>query len=246
MTDRYSRQTIGAFVLLAVAFVGMVFLLIFLHDRSVITFSTKVDGDLLKLLASLPFVAFYLVVFLAATAGYARSAIMMKTMPLTQMLHKELKKKTMESATIQTKIRSGGQVSPDTPFSRALSNIISSRLPILAVVDQENKVHGVITSHDILRVLQEEIDRKPEPAIAALPPLNERLADLTVENLQPRDPETVTADQNLQSIVDTMLKEQFTKLIVVGDKKSMKFKGTVDVLDLLGEMFGENSEESTK
>jgi CBS domain-containing protein len=244
MNGRYTWPTVGAFVLLVVAYVVMVYILWVLNKEGVIGLQTEVNGDVLKLIASLPLVAFYLVVFLAATAGFARAAIVMKTMPLTQVLSKELKKKTMESSSIQTKIRSGGQVGKDTSFLRALNNVTSSRLPILAVVEmdpqtQKALVTGVVTADDFLRKIEEEVEKRPGPND---PGLWERLQGLTVDDLQPRKPTVVTADQNLQSIIDTMLKEQFTKLIVVEDKQSMKFKGTLDMLDMMGEIFVGDSE----
>jgi CBS domain-containing protein len=244
MNGRYTWPTVGAFVLLVVAYVVMVYILWVLNKEGVISLETEVNGDVLKLIASLPLVAFYLVVFLAATAGFARAAVVMKTIPLTQVLSKELKKKTMESSTIQTKIRSGGQVGKDTSFLRALNNVTSSRLPILAVVEmdpqtKQERVTGVVTADDFLRKIEEEAEKRPGPND---PPLSERLEGLTVDDLKPRKPTVVTADQNLQSIINTMLKDQFTKLIVVEDKQSMKFKGTIDVLDMMGEIFIEASE----
>ncbi len=247
MNGRYNWPTVGAFVLLVVAYVVMVYILWVLNKDGMIGLETEVNGDVLKLIASLPLVAFYLVVFLAATAGFARAAIVMKTMPLTQVLSKELKKKTMDSATIQTKIRSGGQVCKDTSFLRALNNVTSSRLPILAVVEMDlqtkkERVTGVVTSDDFLKKIEQEADKSPGLNDPALPSLAERLERFTVDDLQPRKPTVVTADQNLQSIIDTMLNEQFTKLIVVEDKQSMKFKGTLDVLDMMGEIFAGDSE----
>jgi CBS domain-containing protein len=244
MNGRYTWPTVGAFVLLVVAYVAMVYILWVLNKDGVIGLETEVNGDVLKLIASLPLVAFYLVVFLAATAGFARAALVMKTIPLTQVLSKELKNKTMESSTIQTKIRSGGQVGKDTSFLRALNNVTSSRLPILAVVEMDpetkkERVTGVVTADDFLRKIEEEADKRPGPND---PSLSERLEGLTVDDLKPRKPTVVTSDQNLQSIIDTMLKEQFTKLIVVEDKQSMKFKGTLDVMDMMGEIFVEDTE----
>ena len=89
MNGRYSWTTLGAFVLLFVAYIGLVYVLWLLNGTGVIKFDTEVSGDVLKLIASLPFVAFYLVVALAATAGYARGAIVMKTIPITQVLNRE-------------------------------------------------------------------------------------------------------------------------------------------------------------
>jgi hypothetical protein len=59
--------------------------------------------EVFPLLMSLPFVAFYLVVLLAATAGYARSAIVADKLSISKMFETELAQRTMKSASIKTK-----------------------------------------------------------------------------------------------------------------------------------------------
>jgi len=39
-----------------------------------------------------------------------------------------------------------------------------------------------------------------------------------------------------------MIKNQFTKLIVVKDKQTQTYTGTVDVLDIVGEIFEDEEE----
>jgi len=209
--------------------VGM---LVLLHNWGILKFSTdEKSTDLLPLMASLPFVALYLVVLIAATAGFARGAVMAKMLPFNQVLKSELQERGMDGAAIKTKIRSGGQVTKDTSYLRALENVYSSRVPILAVIDGDSKVTGVITDHDIIRKLQDEIDRN-EPKT-----LESRLRNLKVQDLHPRVPIVATDDENMQDVIGSMIKNQFTKLIVVKDKNSNSFTGTVDVLDLVGEFF---------
>jgi CBS domain-containing protein len=232
--EEYSKTVFRSFITIVIIYVLMVAILYFLQCKEVFKFTPETKGDLIPLITSLPFVAFYLVVLLAATAGYARGAIMAETLPFTQMLKKELKKKTMGKAAIKTKIRAGGTVHADTPFLRALTIVNSARLPILAVVGPNDKVEGVITSYDFMLKLREELDKKDAT------PLEERLESLTVQALEPRKPVTAASAENLEKIIDTMLKNQVTKLIVVDDKET--FKGTVDVLDLMGEIFGEDVE----
>jgi hypothetical protein len=47
----------------------------------------------------------------------------------------------------------------------------------------------------------------------------------------------VLTSENLREVAIKMIQNQFTKLIVVEDTASMKFAGTVDMLDLVGEIF---------
>lgn len=231
MDKEYSKQAIQAFLVLLVTYVVMLLLLTFLQQWGLIKFKPELNGDLLPLIASLPFAALYLLVLVAATAGYARGAIMAKALPLNQVLKTELQGMKMEGAAIKTRIRSGGQVKVDTPLFSALNNMISSRVPILAVLDNDNKVSGVITSHDIMRILQEQVE-KNEPTT-----LHDRLKNMKVQDLQPTTPVVATVDENLQDVIGNMIRNQFTKLIVVKDRQSNIFSGTVDVMDLVGEVF---------
>src|SRR3712207_1238236 len=152
MSRFYSRRALQAFLILLVTYASLVLMLVLLHGRGVVTFSTSLDGSLIPLVNSLPFVALYLLVLLAATAGYARGQIMSKRLPFSQLLKEELSSSRMESAGIKTKIRSpGGKIGEETTLREALGAATSARLPILAVVDQQDAVTGVITSHDLLQ-----------------------------------------------------------------------------------------------
>ncbi len=230
MEKQYSRQALTAFIVLLITYGLIVGMLTLLQNGGILKFSTETKGDLLPLMASLPFVALYLLVLIAATAGFARGAIMARTLPFNQILKSELQQRKMEGAAIKTKIRSGEQVTKDTPYLRALNNVISSRVPILAVIGNDKKVAGVITNDDIIRKLQEEID-KNDPTT-----LDERLKKLAVKDLHPRDPVVATINENLQEVLGSMIRHQFTKLIVV-DERSNSFAGTVDALFLVGELF---------
>lgn len=235
----YSYKTLGAFAVFLTTFCLMVLLLWWLSIKGIYCFINEpVKFDVFSLLTSLPFVAFYLVVLLAATAGYARSSIMAEKLPISKMFEAELQKRTMNSASVKTKVRSGGQIRKDDTFTRALSNVISSRLPILAVIDSDQKVIGVITGNDLLRKLQNELDKNDGT------PLEERLKAIKIGDCELRVPTVATENENLRQVAEKMIKEQFTKLIVVESVSSMKFVGTLDMLDLVGEILlspGENN-----
>lgn len=236
MSEYYSKQAIWAFIILMISFVVMVLILMALKWQEAMNFSTALQGDVLPLISSLPFVALYLVVLIAATAGYARGAIVARSLPLNQVFKDELQKKKMDRASIKTTIRSGNQVTEDTPMLQAITNLVSSRVPILAVLDSSNKVTGVITGTDIMARLQKEIESTDAD-------LNARLNRLTVRDLQPAKPVVATTDGNLQEVLGTMIRRQFTKLIVVESEQGKEFAGTVDALDLIGEILEGSSSE---
>ncbi len=254
----YSKQAIYAFFILLLAYFLLVGCLWLLQVNQLINFRTEVNGDILPLMASVPFVALYLLVLIAATAGYARGAIMAKELPFKQILKQELKDKKMSSAPIKTKTRSTAMVYDDTPFMWALNDIISARISILPVIDKErNEVKGVITSTDFLKKLQEELkflqektapgdEKTDSPALPdnqyrqIVKNLQKRLEECKVKDLKPQNPVVVNSNENLHGVMHKMIENQFTKLIVVGNDNS--FSGTVDALDLIGEIYENDNE----
>lgn len=259
MKWEYSKQAIGAFFVLLFAYFLLVGCLWLLQINQLISFQTEIKGDILPLMASMPFVALYLLVLIAATAGYARGAIMAKEMPFKTVLKQELKDKKMSGATIKTKTRSSAKVYDDTPFIWALNDIISARISILPVIDKEkNEVKGVVTSHDFLRKLQEELkilqegnnnpeDKTTVPADGIthnyrqiVENLEKRLKDCKVKDLNPQSPTVVKSNEDLHTALYKMIQNQFTKLIVVD--KDNAFSGTVDALDLIGEIYENDTE----
>lgn len=230
----YSRKTIIAFIVFLITFGLMIALLWWLNKLGATSYINIPEDkpDIFSLLTTLPFVALYLVVLLGAVAGYARSAIMSERLPIARLFETELQKHSMKSASVKTKVRSGGQIKPDDTLRRALDNLISSRVPILAVIGNGDTVTGVITGNDLAHRLQDELDNTTSTT-----PLDQRLAAIQVKDLNPRVPVVATTDENLREVAEKMIKNQFTKLIVVEDAATMKFAGTVDMLDLVGEIF---------
>lgn len=243
MKWEYSKQVIGAFFILLCAYFLLLGSLWLLQINNLINFQTEINGDILPLLASMPFVALYLLVLIAATAGYARGAIMAKDLPFKTILEHELKDIKMSSATIKTKIRNGAVVYEDTPFTWALDDIISSRISILPVVDRDNnEVKGVITCADLLKKLQVELRslRERDPGDSktygqAAVSLQKRLADCRIGDLRPQAPVIVKCDEDLQAVLSRMIKKQHTKLVV--SEQDNTYTGTVDALDLIAEIY---------
>lgn len=228
MQQLYSRDAYRAFFILLITTFLVGLGLVLLRNLEICTFSrdmTTLDG----MIFSLPLIAIYIVVFLAATAGYARAKYMIDELPLTQRLNQQLKNKSMEKASIKAKIRAGVQVTEESTLSDALNNLISSRISILAVVDRDNHILGVVTSQDILLKLQEIFKTESELS---------RFGQQKIGPFLTRTPVTADCGEDLQSVVNKMIKHQFTKLVVADSEG--KFCGTVDSMDLMAEIFDEN------
>ena len=238
---QYSKEAIMAFIILGVAYLVILAFLWGIGGFKETAFADDIDGDILKLTTTLPFVALYILVFIGAAAGYARSAIVAKELPFSKALNQELKKKTMSSATIMTKIRSGATIKKDTLYLKAVDRLVSARLPILAVVGDGNKVDGVITYYDIVKQMQSEMEKDPEARIGELCKI--RVEDIKKEVSSM--PVVVSESDNLKDVLDTMIKHKYNRLVVVKNKEGNIYSGVVDIFDVTSELLGseEDGEE---
>ena len=225
MDRKYSKDAGLAFILLLGIYIILCGVLVALHYMGICDFTVNMNG-IDNIIFSLPMVALYLLVFLAGTAGYARGKYMLEKLPLNMRLKQELQVRTMDRANIKAKIRAGSQVKPGDSFSDALNNLVASRLSILAVIDEKDEVTGVLTTTDLLLYIQ-NILKKDE--------CNQLLSlhNVKVSDLKPSEPKVVAANERLQSVIETMIQRQHTKLIVTDEGK---FSGTVDALDILAEL----------
>jgi CBS domain-containing protein len=234
----YSKKTLLAFIAFLVGYGLLVGLLWMLAANGLFPLSeSRANENTVTLLLSLPFVALYLVVLLGATAGYARSQIMADKLPLNKMLASELGKRTMNGASIRTTVRNAAKLSSDDTLPRAITTIVSSRLPILPVVDTNDRVIGVVSHSDLARRIQSELDADSPGDLDA------RLRAAKISTIMQSPPVVASSDETLSNVVERMLKEQFIRLVVVENEAGMKLSGTIDMLDLVGEVYKGNGDE---
>lgn len=225
MDQKYSREAMRAFGVLLAVYVFICLGLLALHHMGICRFAvnlTSVDN----VIFSLPMMALYLMIFLAASAGYARGKYMLEELPLNMRLKQELHLRSMNSASIKTKIRAGSQVKLEDRFLDVLNNMVSSRISILAVVDDKNEVQGVITATDLLLYIQKSLKNPGSNGTKSL-------HEAQVVDLQPNEPIVIETNDQLQTVTQKMIQHQYTKLIVTNNGK---FSGTVDVLDIMAEL----------
>jgi len=220
---KYSPEAVRAFEVLLVVYLIICSGLLGLHHFGICKFAVNM-ASIDNIIFSLPMMALYLLIFLAATAGYARGKYMLEELPLSMRLKQELHLRTMGSASIKTKIRAGSQITSADSFADALNNMVSSRISILAVVDEQNEVQGVITPTDLLLYVQKLMKNNEDI---------KSLHEARVSDLQPSEPTLIEASDQLQSVTEKMIQHQYTKLIVIDNGK---FSGTVDALDILAEL----------
>jgi len=105
-------------------------------------------------------------------------------------------------------------VTKDMPLSQGVVEMTSKRFGIAAVVDDENKLIGVLTDGDLRRAFQKGFQ------------------DITVEQAMGRHPQTVTADTMAAEVLARMnnADKPFTCIFVVQDQTPI---GVVHIHDLL-------------
>lgn len=225
-----SKDSLNTFFILLLVYFLIAAVLLGLSSLGICKFQSDLTS-IENLIFSLPMVALYLLVFLAATAGYAQGKEMLEKLPLSARLENELNARRMESAGIKTKIRAGSQANKDDSFLDVVNNMVSSRIPLLAVVDKDNDkdngISGVITATDLLLHIQKIL--KDENAKL------ENLKDSKAEDIiGSKDLVSVKVSDNLQAVTEAMIKNQYSKIFVTED--SNKISGTIDALDVLAEL----------
>lgn len=234
MAKLYSSERLLAFIILLLAYC-VIFGLLWGADPDVIDFSSVTGLE--KMLISIPFVALYVVILIGVTAGYARAAFAAKALGLMRAVRQQLRTMSIEDVSIKSKIRSDSVVTMDTPFLRTLEKVITARLPILPVKEGE-KVFRVITIRDILQELTHQINMVREESQTE--ELFTRLNRLKVKNLNPRLLMACKEDDNLDSVIEKMMRNQFTRLAVM-DKDGTACIGTIDLFDVMSEILSEHT-----
>ncbi|MDV7187492.1 KpsF/GutQ family sugar-phosphate isomerase [Lutibacter sp. TH_r2] len=108
------------------------------------------------------------------------------------------------------------QVKPTTPINDVIIEISKKRLGTTAVVDNENKIIGIVTDGDLRRMLKNNTD----------------ISGLTAENIMSKNPKTIQASAMAIEALDTMENNSITQLLV---EKNNKYVGVVHLHDLLKE-----------
>ncbi|MBI4216025.1 MAG: CBS domain-containing protein [Chloroflexi bacterium] len=226
---KFHRAQFGTFVVTMVAYLILAAGLLGLAHLKWITFSNTTIGNMEDFFISLPAIAFYLLVALAALAGWARGVAMFSELGLGSAIKSSLKKKKLSTTTVQSQLRGGAYstVTADTTLKDALHDILTVRIPILPVV-AEGKVSGVITLHDIAKKLDEQM-RAPQAAGLA------QVGELKMADLKPAGPVTsVRPDDTLAKVLQEMLSVRRTKVVVTDAAGALV--GTLDLFDLVDEM----------
>lgn len=91
--------------------------------------------------------------------------------------------------------------------------MISSRIPLLAVVDENNNISGVITATDLL-IHTQKILKNEKATLEELKIIQAK--DIIDES---KNPVSVTAGDDLQAVTEAMIKYQYSKIFVTEDGK---------------------------
>lgn len=109
-------------------------------------------------------------------------------------------------------------VSPAQPLKEIIVEITRKRLGATAVVDDKEKLVGIITDGDLRRMLER----------------NHVSGDVRAKDIMTTNPKTIDADELAVNALDKMRKHEITQIVVVKDGK---YLGMVHLHDLLKEGF---------
>jgi CBS domain-containing protein len=117
--------------------------------------------------------------------------------------------------------------------------VLASSVGRVAVVDEQDRVVGVVSTHDLvplaaahsLRSLLEGIAAGPGPREAFLAAVRQRSAHLCASDLMRRDVVTVLPDSPLDAVLRQMMTRGLTRLLVAD--RSRHLVGVVDRTDVL-------------
>lgn len=219
-----------AFVSIVITYLIIIAILMWLDSAGWKVFREGEINGVQDLLITAPAVAFYIVVALAALAGWARGPAMFRDLGFHQTLQKQLQKQGLSSSTIQNQIRgSVHSVQPETPLKEALHDGLVARLRILPVIDND-KVNGVITMYDVSKRIDEELKNQSSPL----------LDNLQVSHLNPKKPIACRPSDKLSDVLHKMITNRRTKLIVQNDDDTLV--GTLDLFDVVSELLREDTE----
>ncbi len=104
----------------------------------------------------------------------------------------------------------------DTPLRDAIIEISSRRLGCTAVLDQDDRLRGIITDGDLRRMLQR----------------HDRLNELTAADVMTPDPKTIAPDELAVRALNLMRSHSITQLLVAEDGH---YLGVVHLHDLIRE-----------
>jgi arabinose-5-phosphate isomerase len=109
------------------------------------------------------------------------------------------------------------RVLPEAPLKQVIVEITKNRLGATAVIDEQNKLLGIITDGDLRRMLEN----------------SERLDNITASKIVSYNPKTITPDELAVNALEILRKHDISQLIVTTEEG--EYKGMLHIHDLVRE-----------
>ena len=106
-------------------------------------------------------------------------------------------------------------VNPDTPFSQLVLEITSKRVGVTCVVDNNEKLLGIITDGDLRRAIEKNMPLEP----------------LTAADVMTKKPKTITTNKLAVEALNMMEKHKITSVVITDSSK--KVVGLLHMHDIL-------------
>ena len=226
---RFSLPKFWTFISVVGTYLLVIWILAYVGGLGWASFRQGSIDNFQDFFVSLPALALYLVIALAALAGWARGPAMFREMGLRQSFQNQLSKRKLSSSTIQSQMKhSTHTVELDTPLEEAFHDGLIARMPILPVISN-NKVSGVVTMSDISKKFDEELKKAPTTP----------LKNFKISDLNPNPPIGCKPDDDLSKVLEKMISKRKTKIVVLDDNDGLV--GTLDLFDIVAEIMCEGA-----
>lgn len=127
-------------------------------------------------------------------------------------------------------------VRPDTTLKELTRLLIDNRINGVPVVTGENRIAGVITMTDLLKILRDinywDSIEKIKPGIGVKEALVKEKEYIIVEKKMSRNVSTVSEDDSVDHVIDIMCKHNIHTIPVVKDDKLVGVIGATDIVKI--------------
>ena len=121
-------------------------------------------------------------------------------------------------------------VQTETPVGRAISFLRENSISRVPVVDEQGRLVGLVTTHDIVEVVVRRMDK---PTRGSRSGDTERVLDLPVTDVMSSPVETIAASATVKTAVNRMLAADYGGLVVTPADTDQQINGVITKTDVL-------------
>jgi predicted transcriptional regulator/ribosome-associated translation inhibitor RaiA len=121
-------------------------------------------------------------------------------------------------------------VTEDTHIGQAINHFRENGVSRLPVLDDDGRLSGIVTTHDIVEVVVRDMNKATRGDRAGD---TDRILDIPVSNVMTSPVETTTHDETVRAAVERMLEDDYDGLLVTPDGDDRLVAGVITKTDVL-------------